>query len=205
MKFLKLAVAVITLFLTTSVNAALITDSSLNYSTDTVSGLDWLKLSETHGPISYNDAETYYSTGYSRGWRYATNDEVMTIFGLFFPDFTPDGPSGLMQVPINDSNVLAWIDFFGNEEGSPDIASSWGFYKNESNILRMIGASNRYLYDSFASITGPDYTRVYSPDFGEPFAGVMLVRNTASVPETASLALFALGLLGIFGVVRRKS
>ena len=68
MKFWKLVSASTVLVLSTSVNAALIDNGT--YTTDSLSGLDWLDLTETNNQ-SYNQSPTL-----NPGWRHATHTEI---------------------------------------------------------------------------------------------------------------------------------
>lgn len=81
MKFLRLASAATALFLSTSANSALIDNNT--FTTDTVSGLDWLDLTETSNR-SYTDINAQLSVGGEfDGWRYASFADVTGFLDSF--------------------------------------------------------------------------------------------------------------------------
>ena len=46
---------------------------------DTVTGLDWLDVTETTG-VSFNSAVTFATTSFGAGWRHATGSELCVLF-----------------------------------------------------------------------------------------------------------------------------
>ena len=130
MKYIKY---VITLFmLSNSANAAVITSDWKSVSDqlitrDTVSGLDWLNLTETNN-MSYTAVNSQLSSGgIFEGWRYATNDEVVFLWNNFSidlsprPEFSVDGlDPGLIEASSFLGNIM-------NEYASGYIAGLLGY------------------------------------------------------------------------------
>jgi hypothetical protein len=67
---------------TASYSAAVNFIDNGNYTTDTISGLDWLDIHETTGR-SYQYVTSRLSTGGAyEGWRYATSTEFLAMAGI---------------------------------------------------------------------------------------------------------------------------
>lgn len=173
-----------------------------NTITDDVSGLDWLSLSVTVGQ-AYNQAELL-----NPGWRYASNDEVVNLFNSFFPTYTDNDSTCHCSFTVfgtTYSNQDADISQFQSFFGSTADGQTFGLYKDEDNILRMMGAYN----DPISTVSA-----VYSDEFTDSFEAyastalsgysVYLVRNTMSAPEPTSIGLMCFGLVGLLLVRRRN-
>lgn len=178
------------------------------FTTDNVSGLDWLDLSITAGQ-SYNDALTS-----NPGWRYATNAEVENIFGISFNGFYDttggsaygysQGPAGAYSGQTTDiqsfQSTFGLINLGGDEY-------SFGLYEDEDNILRMMGAYQNGAGNNI--VYGPEFVENYDSSLyqyrtsSNGAYGSYLVR-TSVVPIPAAIWLFGSGLLGLVGIARRK-
>ncbi len=185
-------------------NAAFTRIAGNNFATDDATGLDWLALSETRNQI-YNNAESLYT-----GWRYATNSEVTTMFTTLFPGYASENSYGYSYTYATIIDEVATFQSLFGFSGLTGTYVSYGFYLDESNILRMLGAtssnSNEIVYgtnffnDLTANLTTPNSV-----------AGTYMVRTTVPVSgstpvsESASLYLLAFGLLGLLTVARRKT
>ena len=210
MKFLK-SYFFITLFVITSSAHAAIIDNDL-YTTDTITGLDWLDLSETNS-ISYNDIpnETV-SGGIYEGWRYATYSEVSTMFSVVFNGYYDTSTLGYSSSASNayanqlsDANTfLSLFDITENDSYTSGSAlvtytASYGFVSGSDGALHLVGA---YIEDTGYSEVYRDFFAGYSPDYSYGWAGVYMVRDTTVVPVPAAVWLFASGLIGLVGFVR---
>ena len=195
--------------ITTTTNAALIDNGT--YTTDTVSGLDWLDLNQTIN-TTYSQAKASQP-----GWHYATNVEVGNLFSKMFDGYydtnssgSSDSTQGAYADQLEDTNLF--IDLFGEIDTGP-ITVAWGWYRGESNGIHVLGAA-RYDVDYPADghtvddtiVFGPDYTNSSTPypeDNPHVYIGTYLVR-TSAVPVPAAVWLFGFGLLGLIGIARRK-
>ena len=101
--------------------------ADMHYTTDPVSGLEWLNLSETAN-MAYNDAPTSFP-----GWRYATNAEIEALFSTWFPAFVPDPRSGsadsfFSPYPEINDEARGFIEAFGELDRAhhrPKIMRAW--------------------------------------------------------------------------------
>jgi len=197
MKFWKLASVAIVLVLTTSANAALIDNGT--YTTDTVSGLDWMDLTETTG-LSYNYVFSQLeSEGQFDGWRYATSEDVINLINN-------TGGAG----PYNGFSTLN----IGVVEPLLDL---WGYTYATNRALAMTRDPQEFgpyeFYNSvFYLYPGTENSGDFIdltwgarvPDVGSPAHGSALIRTASPVPAPAAVWLFGSGLIGLVGFAKRK-
>ncbi|MCW8933167.1 MAG: VPLPA-CTERM sorting domain-containing protein [Gammaproteobacteria bacterium] len=186
-----------------SANAALIDNGS--FTTDSISGLDWLDLSVTQNQ-SYDAAP-----GRNAGWRYATNSEIEGLFSVAFDGYTDTNAFR----HYSDSNVTGsyadqtedvqlFASLFGSSSVSNTLDSTLGFYRDESNILRQMGVNQ---YSSYSRVFSDENTNNWNgyEGLGVYGNGIYLVRESISaVPVPAAVWLFGSGLIGLVGVSRRR-
>ena len=213
MNIKSLTVAV--LVLSSNVNSALIDNGG--YTTDDVSGLDWLDLTFTTG-VSYNDASLGFGTYEGGGWRYANNAEVETLFGILFDGYYDTNPAGYSDTQSGNaygaqtSDMVSFFSLLGSWSYTVHTLN-YGLYEDEAGLIRMIGA---WCYTSSCQtsrnvVYGTNLTSVYDAqtNYSQPSYGTYLVRDNpnyiSSVPVPAAIWLFGSGLLGLVGVARRKS
>ncbi len=131
---MHLMFGLILLLLVAPVHAELVDNGA--YTTDTVSGLDWLDLSETSG-IAWSEALVEKS-----GWRHATLTEVTGLFEQAFVEFDTSkskSEAGRGDYPAQLDDVRAFIRLFGlTYSGKEKI--SFGFYKAHEGVLTIMGA-----------------------------------------------------------------
>jgi len=216
MKFWKLA-SVATFVLSTSANAALIDNGS--YTSDTVSQLDWLDITETRN-MSYNDVSSQFGAGQQfDGWRYATDTEMAGWLSSFGFD-----------VPLNDSFCDA-LCYYGNTQvpsvsAANSLISLWGeTYNNGFSATLFVfdtfisGAPGSGQLEDYAeyevevfiaaALGGSTDTSalghedLVTSDTSHSSFGHALVR-TSVVPVPAAVWLFGSGLIGLAGFARRK-
>jgi len=208
MKFLKLASAATALVLSTSANAALIDNGT--YTTDDVTGLEWLDLSITDAQ-AYSSAETLNS-----GWRYATNAEVVNLFETMFDGYYDTNLTSYSSRSFDGAyadqqeDVARFQELFGlthditHYEGRYD-QGSYGMYRDEDGILRFLGAFDQTDENEIfaTSVLGTEYYLNYDDccSQGHQSAGIFMV---SAVPVPAAVWLFGSGLIGLVGFARRK-
>lgn len=193
---------------------------------DTISGLDWLDLTETNGMSRDYVLTQLGAGGIYEGWRYASSAEVVTLwlnFGLDLSNLdvntqlNSSGASGLDPSLITATNYLGntWCEYecsvypYGVEgytsdeyiETDPDLIPyaepDWYFY---------LGASYTneygYVYKDHTSywLSGASIT----PTYGSSLTlGSYLVQPSA-VPVPGAVWLFGSGLIGLIGIAKRK-
>jgi len=204
MNILRTVITASALVLSTSVNAALI-DNGI-YSTDDVSGLEWLDLNITRN-VSYSS-----SLSSNPGWRHATNTEVENLFSVAFDgyysnntiDDRSDSNNGIVYSD-QASDVSNFNSLFGTTYSNTANLWSFGMYMDENNILRAMGAAMEPSGEGYTSVLGMDFSADLSSSIetGHTNLGFYMVRTTV-VPVPAAAWLFGSGLIGLVGFARRK-
>jgi len=205
----KLIIGVLLLGFTSSANAVF-TDNN-TYLSDSVSGLDWLDITATQG-LSFNTVSAEFGVGgLYEGWRYATSLE----FDNLVTNWTGTTSSGNLYAYRYFSEASDTVDNLVITLGNTNTANTSNdpLLTNYSYGLTADAATGgkatlAMLYDYDERIQPQDYAnaRYFSalPDEAKPNFGSFLVRQT-SVPEGATIILFAIGLLGLLGGARRKT
>jgi len=194
------------------------------YTTDAISGLDWLDLSQTLGQ-SYNEVAIQLDDNTSDlyGWRYATGDE----FTLLHKNYT--GDTGVADVSTYtdkvdyDSGVLLGLiallgdtaalwtaqnDTTINDLYSLDGVNSRTFGLLESSKYDRMAIANLWNWDDNLDYSAAIHDK-YNSDLSRLSSrGSFLVRQSSgapliATPIPAALFMFAPALLGFIGL-RRK-
>lgn len=177
-----------------------------NYTTDELSGLDWLDLTETNA-LSYNYVNGQLGAGGAyEGWHFASSEQVVMLWSNFGIDLTA-GSANAVYGPI-DQGIIEAASLLGNTlceyscSGYPyGVLGHTGDYRSVSTIDRLgaffSSAENRNVYNNDDGVAANDtWTYVHTGSF--------LIRDTvATVPEPSIVILLASGIIA-FGVVRRK-
>jgi hypothetical protein len=145
---------------------------------DDESGLTWLDLSVTGNMTITQGA------GYDSNFRLATNSEVEALYLHAWPNITDHTTN--TYLPRSDL-LTGWTNLFG----ATGDYNSYGLYKDEDDTTRILGVS---WYGSGYTIGPEDTVDVDNLSY-QLAAGVFLVQ--ASVPEPSTLAIFALGMIGL--------
>lgn len=180
-KFLKTALLSCVLALNSNVNATIIDYG--DYTTDTVTGLDWLDWDTTD-----NLAGTE-ALAKNEGWRYATALEAMALFDVFGFEQSY-GSSGKVDESYQVS-FERFNDLFGTTHGRQSSARSYaqvydgGLFglRDDNNGTYWVGKGQK--------------PNQYNADARVISAGIALVRSSVAVPEPSTLAVLALGVLSL--------
>jgi hypothetical protein len=167
---------------------------------DSVSGLQFLKLSETAG-LSVNTVKNSLSTTYS-GWKFATTAEIITLNSNALSAFGGYSlESGRSSSFYTDELPVALVDLLGGNEGyrvygftpeSGERVSLYGF-----QLISQVSGNNAYVtFNAFEDVS-------YTTDYSHISAGTWLVKDDRATSVSAPLALSGIALLG-FGAIRRK-
>jgi len=179
-KMLKAAVAGLILPIGGFANATLIDNDS--YTTDTESGLDWIDWTAASG-VTQTDALAIFESG---GWRVANQNDVYELLNNFFDTTLSSSSSTLIStgsLPDFTAKFTQFKGLFGSNNGSQVFGRIEGF--------GLIGAQSNYVFGGYIPSY---YGSINNTNTRE---GVALVRNTIQVPEPATLAIFALGIIGL--------
>lgn len=181
--------------------------------TDKLSGLEWLDVSETSGR-SYNDVSSELGAGGEfEGWRYATSSELLTLVS----NWTGQIITATHQVlfPEGEGSIDGLVsllgptssDFFSSDENAfvkGILADPIGGWHHQAAFLFNLDLNEEDADFIFAN-AGP-----YSDYFTDSTYGSFLVRDAqiSAIPLPPAILLFAsaVGLLGLLRIYRtRKS
>jgi hypothetical protein len=205
-KFLNATWVVIIMLYTTFANAGLIEadykvfgDNLAVY--DTTNNLTWLDFTVSRD-FSYAESESLVP-----GWRTATSNDVEALFDSLFGGVVYNGiGSALVHDGVFFDAGVAFITLFGSSaHAAAHNGYSDGLYLGEDNILRGAGVYHTELNP--VTIHGPNWYLNYG-DASTTGAGfrtsIFLVKDgsftiepTQDVPEPSTLAIFALGMIGL--------
>jgi hypothetical protein len=172
------------------------------FTTDTVSGLDWLDLSVTENMTMVDALST------NSGWQFATNAEVEDIFWQLFDGYFDNLPSGASHDEFPSyADQREDVDAFGALFGFTEISGekdSLGLYIDEDGFVRAMGTAIGILDESL--ILGLDFTGDYSDQYestADTLYGTYLVQSSV-VPVPAAAWLFG-SALGFLGWIKRRN
>lgn len=196
MKHLKQITILIAISIGTLINpanATLIDRGTITY--DDVNQMEWLDLSLTDDMQPGNALSAYSADG----WSIATESQYQAMFDSFITGYVDNGGWSMTVTTdtIQYTQIQEFIDLFGVTVESSGVRSSYGLYM-EGSIVRLGGVHDGISSGTLFRNHGGNWTNASDTSL----AGVFLVR--AAVPETVTLALLALGLLGL-GFSRRKA
>jgi hypothetical protein len=195
-KMLKAAFAGLVLSVSGFANAGII--SGTEYTDDgkvvDLQNLEWLTWDETYG-VSRNSIEAGYNGLLSKGWRYATTTELGNLFTSIW-----GGQDG-WNTANHDGSQWLWENFDNADFllGSSYSRSGDLQVGATVNYLGHWRAETTYLSDDsgwFHSNYGAagNYSNLLSKSSQ---ASSVLVRSVTDVPEPSTLAIFALGMIGL--------
>lgn len=190
--------------LSTSANAGLIDNG--DYITDTDSGLDWLKLTETQTQ-SYNYVNSQLGSGGAlEGWAFASASQfdVLITNAGGTPMTCGNGTAYCGWSTVNNGLVTSLLSLFGdlteNNRSSGFLAEALGSNQWVARLMDSPGFGNTPTHD-FISTLDNDLPRTLT----NSGVGSFLIRQTSgSVPEPAMLPLLGMSAIGLLLARRRR-
>ena len=189
-----------------------------NYTTDTLSGLDWLDLTETQNQ-SYDYVSSQFGVGgLYEGWQYATGTQFLTMVNNW-TDTTASTNLSTTNIYTEGTDSIDGLvqllgnTYYPNTTNDPNgIMYSYGIIDDvypTNPSLRYVALLQDNNEDiEFNWDTARANQALINNDAQLGQIGSYLVRTTVpaatSVPEVNAIVLFAFGLLSIFGAARRK-
>lgn len=179
------------------------------YTTDTISGLDWLDITETTNK-SLNYVTSQLGTGGAyEGWRYATGDEVLNM-AYNYTEFNFVVIGTAYHAPTGAFTGL--LDLIGTTTTNTSLK-----YETLRGLIADINLDNglhysstiyNYTYPALSNSSVAPYTSTASSDLAFSALGSFLVRDNggaiSAVPIPAAVLLFAPALLGFLGLRHKR-
>jgi hypothetical protein len=175
-----------------------------DFTTDTISGLDWLDVTTTQGR-SYIDVSNKFGTGEEfDGWRYATGIQFSGIVNNYIGSVN-DVPPNVNQLtgygynPIQGLIISLGFTDRNVDWGTYDVKGITALHTWDTNKMARIYEYSDNFWRYVPNFTTTSYRTQY------PEAGSFLVRDTlTTVPIPAAAFMFAPALLGFLGFRRRS-
>jgi hypothetical protein len=185
---------------------------------DTVSGKEWIKLTETDG-MSVAFVQSQLDTTFA-GWRLPSRFEVYTMLHNSIPEATGISyETTISRRPANNDLMLNHINIMGDtfngysrglfindkqaEFGGTDVISSsfiWGYGAYSNNSHGDVNYSNQSLGVYLINNGGVSLSSINNPSIN---ANSQSNANVTSVPVPATLGILGLAIAGLS--FRRKS
>lgn len=224
---LSLSVSMVPLLAAAPAHAALIATDWLSPGDglavrDTTSGLEWLNLTQTAN-LSYAQVSAELGAGGGfESWRYASNAEVVDLFGDYFginlnSDWYGEIPAFVDPGVRLASETLGDGVSTGSDEYVPNANYRLIGYTADTRLNGhhfVLGARSRWTDTDYFTAMDPvqyhqynvwdPYPLVTSDLYADPWIGSYLVRP-AAVPLPAAAWLLGSGLLLLAGGLRRKA
>lgn len=180
-----------------SANAAFIDQGTSVLDTDT--GLEWLKLTATDG----RSASAAITANAANGWQVANESQYETMFDAMFPTYSDPAAMGFRSVYAGEvlfDQAVMFQALFGTTHDNTAQTGAYGFYDMGNGnyaIGGIFGGKSPAFYNLYRDRVG-----LYDANYSIAASGVFMVR---SVPEASTLAMLAIGILGIGFARRRKA
>lgn len=166
---------------------------------DTVSGLDWLSLTETFGMSVASVKAQLGAGGLFEGWRLPTAGESLVILAQIFEGV----PSTTTNIYGSEYNAMSatWKQVFGAIDGVNGNFMSFGLFFSRSGGYKIAGVD--YYNGVTSGATGYSSSGV-NETFSNPYYGVFLVRDTP-VPKDVPVPVALWVTVLMFGLMINRT
>ena len=214
----KVLILSLLLFSKTSFSALILTDWEIMPGyidenaliSDTTTSLEWVRLDRYVGMTSAS-MRTWMSSGHLQGWRFAQEDEVVTLLSNFgFPGYDYSVSGSHSDPTLIASSVNALVGFLGADTVS-DRSSGNVEYNGILGIIDggndTLGGFSAYTIGISGNVEYVHYSAFccYDEPYYSDTTSYFLVReSTSTVPVPAAVWLLGSGLLGLIGIASRR-
>lgn len=210
-----IVLAATTLVLSTSVNAAIVTqgylttydDGSSNIIEDSLNNVEYLRL-DVLADLTYAQTLAVLDTQDGGGWSIATATDAMSFIDALFGPVTPTcAHDGTSPTSINCGALSSWYfgklgDSYHRGSGTADLV----WFMDDAGQVDYISIPPPGpavgIYD-LGTIASSDMYSAEDRFLFDRTVGWLVVRPSA-VPIPSALWLFGSGLIGLIGLARRK-
>jgi hypothetical protein len=208
--FLKQLVLGCALIVSANASASIISSTDTHTTSDgsvvNLSGLDWLSWDSTTGQ-SRNAIESGYGGYFTDGWRYATVAEYANLMTSVFDTYNgystdnADGAQWLYDnlyghIESSSTNNTQYFNYYGDADNECGTTAEgcYGHFRMYSGVDGDISESISHGWIKPADFNGQHHI---DKNHTNSYFASALVRTQVSVPEPTSLAIFALGMIGL--------
>jgi len=215
-KFLQAAVIGLMLSVCNIANAGIINTTNSSF-IDNTTNLEWMDFG-VNNQFTYNYVAGQLSTGgVYDGWSLATEDQVITLWNNMFYSlvgYTASSVGTYLSLKDIQNNLNVTTGMYENtwqyltQIIGANLTSSYniesiGLFKTNTDRISFAQikiANEDYNFSSRAGIYNPTSANAFLSSRVDNKYSTFLVKNvlsTTSVPEPSTLAIFALGLMGL--------
>jgi hypothetical protein len=214
-KFFKMALAGLVLFTSLFANAGLIDLEDVDINSDGTN--QGFTLSTNNYDLIWMDFGIYNGTsltdmnnllnGSLTGWRYATYDESLVLFSVMFSEYLTDSTNYSLNTGNGDNSDAIFSTALSDIIGIND-PISWNpnpgfiFNQSEGGITNGTDIFGRMSLGGFVPTctgcgTGGSIYETTANEGLDSNHSWMIVKEVVDVPEPSTLAIFALGMIGL--------
>ncbi|WP_245942505.1 PEP-CTERM sorting domain-containing protein [Candidatus Colwellia aromaticivorans] len=200
-------------------NAGIITIGSLTldqandtYVKDSLNGLEWLRWDEVN-TLNYSQLTTQLESGGTYdGWRIARNADANLFVDALFNGWHGDtcNSTSILEICWENSPSSGPISDFSMMMGNGYGTDTWNYawFLSDNNLATEVGYIELYSSanddaptrvrknNEWSTISNSDAFSATGSNAANSI-GFMLVREAQDVPEPSTLAIFALGMIGL--------
>lgn len=210
----KILIISLLLFSRTSLAALILTDWEISPGyidenaliIDAATSLEWVRPDRYVGMTSAS-MKTWMSNGHLQGWRFAKEDEVVTLLSNFgFPGYDYSVSGAHSDPTLIASSVNALTDFLGadtvSHRSSGNVAYNGilGVIDSGNDTLGGFGAYTISISDNVEYVHYAAFCCYDEPYYSDTTSYFLVRESISTVPVPAAVWLFGSGLVGLIGM-----